>query len=367
MRVGFLVLLLKLGVKFVPALIKLLKGAKSLKVGLAVASFGLWELFFSWQFVVLLMATIFIHESGHVWAMRHMGMKTKGFYFVPLLGGAAVPDSMFPSRGAESYVAIMGPIWGGLIAVPTLAMWHITGNPLWAGITGWIAMVNLFNLLPALPLDGGRILRSIAFSLSRKSGFILTCAGIILGAYLSSKIGLALFMFIFIFGGLEILFEARSGKKARRVNAKIALLKLVFPTAKENEIILAFTSNDTRKFVTILPWDNMDRICNALNEHVREDLEQNKPHFAWEKAHKHSVMNEAGLINHQYHIASHILDWFYEDYDEHTYKLFQNPMGNWKIIYSITAYCVVAGLLYYTMYLTQHIPGSQAAFTIFSN
>lgn len=372
MRTGLLILLVKLGFKFVPVFIKLLKGAKSLKVVLAAASFGLWELFFSWQFVVLLMLTIFIHESGHVWAMRKMGMKTRGFYFVPLLGGAAVPNSLFPSRGAESYVAIMGPIWGGLMAIPVLAIWQITGNPLWAGITGWIAMVNLFNLLPVLPLDGGRILRSVAFSFSRKIGFIFVGVGILTGAYLSSKIGLTLFTFIFIVGGLEVLVEACHGNKVRKVDAKITLIEKVFPIVKRNEIILALNkdkdSDQTRKLFGVLPWDNMDRICEALTEQICPDKEYECDHpHAWERTHSHSVMNKAELITHQHHIAAHILDWLYKEYDENMYKLFQNPMNGWKAVYAVIAYCVVAGLLYYIMYITQHIPGSQSALTVFRN
>lgn len=373
MRVGLLTLLVKLGFKFLPVIIKSLKGVKSVKVVLAAASFGLWELFFSWQFVVLLMLTIFIHESGHVWAMRRMGMKTKGFYFVPLLGGAAVPDSMFPSRGAESYVAIMGPIWGGLIAIPTFAIWQITSNPLWAGITGWIAMFNLFNLLPVLPLDGGRILRSVAFSFSRKIGFVFVGAGMLLGAYLSSKIGLALFMFLFIVGGLEILIEARHGKKVRKVNAKIALLEKIFLPLKRDEVFIALNededSDQTRKFFAVLQWKNMDRICEALTEQIRPNnmAPEGNQLCAWERTHNHSLMSKAELISHQHHISAHILDWLYKEYDENMYKLFQNPMNNWKTAYAVTSYCIVAGLLYYTMYITQHIPGSQAALTVFTN
>lgn len=371
MRIGSLALFAKLGIKVIPVFIKLLKGTKSLKVILAFGSFGLWDLFFSWQFVVLLMLTIFIHESGHVWAMRRMGMKTKGFYFVPLLGGAAVPDGMFPSRGAESYIAIMGPIWGGLFAIPTLAAWYVTSNPLWAGITGWIAMLNLFNLLPVLPLDGGRILRSIAFSFSRNMGFILVGMGMLLGVFLSFKIGLVLFAYLFTIGGLEILLEARQSKKVRKIDAKLALLEKIFPTAKRDDIILALNQHNAKdrvvKLFTTLLWIEMDRIRKALIEYIPSDENEFDTPNAWERAHNYAVMNKVELINHQHHITAHILDWLYQEYDEDTYKLFQNPMSGWKILSSVVAYCTVIGSLYYAMYLTQGVPGSQAAFMIFIN
>lgn len=370
-KIGLISLFVKLGVKILPVFLKLLKSAKSLKAVLALASFGLWELFFSWQFAVLLMLTIFIHESGHVWAMRRMGMKTKGFYFVPLLGGAAVPDDMFPSRGSESYVAIMGPIWGGLMIIPVFAIWYATENPLWAGIIGWIAMINLFNLLPILPLDGGRILRSIAFSFSRKIGFVLVGAGIVLGAYISFKAGLLLFVFLFFMGGLEILIEIWGAKKVRKFNSKLAFLQEVFPGVKRDEMILACNEDENKdqmeKLFEALSWDNMDKICASLTK-ICPSEEDSFFRYSWERNHYHSAMDAKQMVTHQYHIAAHIMDWLYKGYAVDMRKLlrlFQNPMSGGMAMYSAAAYCAVAGLLYYAMHLTRHIPGSQAALAIF--
>lgn len=370
MKIGLISLFVKLGVKILPIFVKLLKGAKSLKAVLALASFGLWELFFSWQFAVLLMLTIFIHESGHVWAMRKMGMKTKGFYFVPLLGGAAVPDDMFPSRGAESYVAIIGPIWGGLMIIPVLILWYATGNPLWAGIIGWIAMINLFNLLPILPLDGGRILRSIAFSFSRKIGFVLVCAGMLFGAFITYKARLILFAFLFVFGGLEILLEVRGAKKVKKADEKFNFLRQVFPAAKFDEILLACDeekmNSRIRKLFRALgraSWsvEDVGRIRQSLINVIWWDMwkavaEEDDDYFS---------MNKKDKIVYQYHIALYILFWLDQEYDKKIYRMFQNPMNGRMAAYSAIAYCAVAGLLYYAMYLTQHIPGSQAALAIF--
>lgn len=371
MRIGLVSLLVKLGAKILPVFLKLFKGAKSLKAVLALASFGLWELFFSWQFAVLLMLTIFIHESGHVWAMRKMGMKTKGFYFVPLLGGAAVPDDMFPSRGSESYVAIMGPIWGGLMIIPVLILWYATGNPLWAGIIGWIAMINLFNLLPILPLDGGRILRSIAFSFSRKIGFILVGAGMLFGAFITYKARLILFAFLFVLGGLEILIEARGAKKVRKFNEKLSFLQKVFPGVNLGEVFFILNTYDRYSFVdkdkfnAALPLDSTDRICLAsLIERICTEGNQYTKHPIYLNLNLDLNLAHDREI-YQYRIAKTIFLWLNEKYDKNVYRLFGNPMSGRMAAYSAAAYCAVAWLLYYAMHLTRHIPGSQAALAIF--
>src|SRR3989344_346902 len=121
---GLLVLLGKLLPKFISLLVKaipkLLKAGKVVQVGSAVASVGAWSLVFSWQFALLIMLLLVVHESGHVWAMKRVGMKTKGIFFIPFLGAAAVSEEMFPSRKAEVYVAIMGPIWGLVLSAIVL-------------------------------------------------------------------------------------------------------------------------------------------------------------------------------------------------------------------------------------------------------
>jgi len=79
-KVGVWALLGKLGSKLFGILGKLVKGVKMTKVGLAAASMAGYAMLWSWKFGLLLMIAIGFHESGHVWAMRKMGIKTRGFY-----------------------------------------------------------------------------------------------------------------------------------------------------------------------------------------------------------------------------------------------------------------------------------------------
>jgi len=187
--------------KFTSALAKV---AKSLKFILAAGTFGAYAFLFTWKFALLLMFGIGVHELGHVWAMRYSGMKTKGFYFIPFVGGAAVADEAFPSGRVEGFVALMGPTFGVLTVLPALIMYGITHQPIWAAAAVWLCTVNLFNLFPINPLDGGRWVKSIAFSLSQTLGIIVLGIGFVLAIVLSYMYGLTLLTFIAIIGMMEV-------------------------------------------------------------------------------------------------------------------------------------------------------------------
>ena len=210
-RLGIWGLIVKLGGKFFFGLLtilgKLAKVAKVGKIALAAISLAAYTYMFTWKFAVMLMVMLFIHESGHVWAMKRYGMKTKGFYFIPLLGGAAVAESEFPSRKAEVVIALMGPIWGLALAVATGGIYLLTRDPLFAAASAWMAMINLFNLLPINPLDGGRVFSSIAFSIHSKVGAAFLTLCIIASGVLALRLNMGLFVFLLIIGSLELVSE----------------------------------------------------------------------------------------------------------------------------------------------------------------
>ena len=208
-RAGIIALAAKLGPKVLSVGVKIAKVAKVGKMGLAVGSMAAYAYLFTWQFAVLIMISLFFHESGHIWAMKRCGLKTKGIYFIPFLGAAAVSEDTFGTRRNEVYIAIMGPIWGFVLAVVTLIGYYMTGNALFAAAAGWMAMVNLFNLLPINPLDGGRIMKSIAFSIDSKIGLIFLIFGIIVSIFLTFWAGLILFLILLLIGTLELFFEYR--------------------------------------------------------------------------------------------------------------------------------------------------------------
>jgi Zn-dependent protease len=113
----------------------------------------------------LFFVSLLLHELGHAVQARREGMEIEGITLW-LFGGVARFRGSFPSAGAEFRIAIAGPLVSlalGVLFVAFAAGTH--GSEAADGVAAWLGYINLtllvFNLLPALPLDGGRVLRSI--------------------------------------------------------------------------------------------------------------------------------------------------------------------------------------------------------------
>ncbi|QFU21299.1 site-2 protease family protein [Shewanella eurypsychrophilus] len=186
---------------------KLLKSAKVIKVVLAGASVAAYSWLFSFQFAMALIACLVFHEYGHIRAMKYFGMKTKGIYLIPFMGGLALSDEKINTRWQDVVISIMGPTFGLIMSILSLVAYWLTGNVFFAGLAAFNALLNLFNLLPILPLDGGHILKSVSFSMNSIMGLSACIAGAAIGVYISYTLGLALLGFLLLIGSLEIGFE----------------------------------------------------------------------------------------------------------------------------------------------------------------
>ncbi len=194
---------------------KLFKSAKVIKVVLAGASVAAYSWFFSLQFALALMACLVFHEYGHIRAMKYFGMKTKGIYLIPFIGGLALGDDKINTRWQDVVISIMGPSFGLFLSIVSLIVYELTGEVFFAGLAAFNALLNLFNLLPILPLDGGHILKSISFSMDSKIGIVACALGAGLGVFLSYQLGLALLGFLLLVGSIEIIAEWRLRHESR--------------------------------------------------------------------------------------------------------------------------------------------------------
>jgi len=107
-----------------------------------------------------------------------------------------------------------------LLAWATMLLYWYTGNPLWAAAASFQALINIFNLLPTSMLDGGQIMRAIAFSINKWLGAGFMVAGWILGAIIMLKFKIVLFALILLVGGIEIFVELRYRIKMLDPNVK---------------------------------------------------------------------------------------------------------------------------------------------------
>ena len=113
-----------------------------------------------------LFISIILHEFAHSIVARKNGIPMKGITLF-IFGGVAEMGDEPPSAGAEFRMAIVGPLTSAVLSVIFYLIYNSFGDksrPV-TGIIGYLAMINgalaIFNMLPAFPLDGGRILRSI--------------------------------------------------------------------------------------------------------------------------------------------------------------------------------------------------------------
>ena len=160
---------------------------------------------------VLFFVSILLHELGHAWQARREGLEVDGITLW-LFGGVSQFKSGFPSAGAEFRIAIAGPLvslgLGGVFVLIALA-----GLPSAVdGVAAWLGYINLallvFNLIPALPLDGGRVLRAALWQ-SRGDLAWATRIGTDVGrvfGYLFIGLGLATFIFQGSFSGAWLAF-----------------------------------------------------------------------------------------------------------------------------------------------------------------
>ena len=137
--------------------VKLLATAGTMAVSI-VAYGSIWGWAFGAGFVVL----ILVHEMGHVFQLRHEGIRASVPIFIPFLGAVIGSRSLGDNALAEARVGLAGPVLGSVGAAACLLVWHATGNELWRALAYTGFLLNLFNLIPIVPLDGGRAMAAMA-------------------------------------------------------------------------------------------------------------------------------------------------------------------------------------------------------------
>jgi len=153
--------------------------------------------------VLGLFGSVVLHEFGHAIMARQVGLSIRGitlFFF----GGVAEMDSEPPSPGAEFLVAVAGPAVSFLLAIGCFVtyglFWGVAVTPAALGVIEYLGLINLalliFNLVPAFPLDGGRVLRSALWYWKRDLRWATSIA---------SRIGRGFGTLMIAFGIIEII------------------------------------------------------------------------------------------------------------------------------------------------------------------
>ncbi|HEY2766635.1 MAG TPA: site-2 protease family protein [Solirubrobacteraceae bacterium] len=157
---------LALVAKFGAVLKGLLVALPNLKLlttaGTAVVSVALYSLFWGWEFAVGFVVLLFLHEMGHVIQLRREGIKASAPMFIPFMGAVITSKSLGANALAEARVGLAGPILGSIAAAAVAIVGKLTDSDMLIAL-GYVGfLINLFNLLPVVPLDGGRAMAAMA-------------------------------------------------------------------------------------------------------------------------------------------------------------------------------------------------------------
>ena len=189
---------------------KLLKAVQVVKVALLAASVAVYSVMFTLEFALALIGVLVFHEYGHLRAMKKSGLPTKGMYLIPFVGGLAVGD-MPKTRWQDVYISMMGPVYGLIMTVAFYIVYLVTESHFAGLVASTSALLNLFNLIPVYPLDGGRVVKSLVFSGRNYLALVALLAISALCFVGAWKLGFYFITFFIVLGVIDIVAGWRVG------------------------------------------------------------------------------------------------------------------------------------------------------------
>lgn len=137
----------------------------ALKTSLSMLiAIGAYTLLFGWKFAVGIVIMIFLHEMGHVIASLWCGVRVTGMMFVPFVGAYTTRSGRAKDAYTDAIIAYGGPLLGFLVSWICLVVGVRLQSDLIIAVASIGFLLNLFNLIPVPPLDGGSICAAISRS-----------------------------------------------------------------------------------------------------------------------------------------------------------------------------------------------------------
>ena len=130
--------------------------------GTMLLSVAVYAWMFGWGYAAGFVALLFVHEMGHYLAARRRGLAVGLPTFIPFVGAWVELKTLPHDAETEAYVGLAGPLVGSLGALSCLALARSLDSTLLLSLAYAGCILNLFNLIPVLPFDGGRITAAIS-------------------------------------------------------------------------------------------------------------------------------------------------------------------------------------------------------------
>jgi Zn-dependent protease/CBS domain-containing protein len=160
---------------------------------------------------VLFFVSVLLHELGHAWRARREGIEIDGITLW-LFGGVTQFKGRFTTAAAEFRIAIAGPLVSIALGVAFVVVARADLPSAVNGVAAWLGYINLslavFNLIPALPLDGGRVFRAALWRAKGDLGWATRVASDVGQGfgYLFIALGIAMLIFQGSFSGAWLAF-----------------------------------------------------------------------------------------------------------------------------------------------------------------
>ncbi|HUR44999.1 MAG TPA: site-2 protease family protein [Candidatus Saccharimonadales bacterium] len=166
----------------------------------------------SWEFTLLLIPILLLHEAGHWLAMKVFGYRNLRMFFIPLFGAAVTGKHWNVPGWKKALVSLAGPVPGILLGVVLTLVGFVIHNTILTKTSLFLLLINGFNLLPVLPLDGGHVLHATLFCRNRYLDIAFRLIAIV-GLILLSIAGMGkFFMYIAIPMAISLPIAFKVGK-----------------------------------------------------------------------------------------------------------------------------------------------------------
>ena len=188
--------------KFKTAILALFKLKIFVTAGSMLVSVAAYAWIWGWRFALGFVLLLLVHELGHVLELRRQGIPASAPLFIPFLGAVVGMKQMPHNVWREAQVALAGPIVGSLAAVGLWVAGEAAGSELLVALAFTGFFLNLFNLIPVSPLDGGRAAAALHP--------VFWAIGLVLLAVLTVLRPNPILFLVLIVGGIEVWRRWRS-------------------------------------------------------------------------------------------------------------------------------------------------------------
>lgn len=234
----------------------------------------------NYLFVIEVIAILLVHELGHFLMMKYYGYQSMNMIFVPFLGTLSGNESRKISQKHKSVVSLMGPMPGILVGIGILS--YFIGNPeneLFLEIALLLLCINVANLIPIDPLDGGHLLETLYFPNNDqiKMYFTLISSFIVIG------LGFYLDFFILMIFGFFMAFKVRGFQKNQRIHGNLEDIDFDYKKSyqdlsdKEYWTIRRVFLESNPKIRDIIPnemelWENEKLLVEQVRQLLRSEI-----------------------------------------------------------------------------------------------